>query len=267
MKVILYIVALLTIVAAAYFTRENIQLHQEQIELTNNLESDNEILRADIAKLEKDFKDQQQARKKEKSIKFEFEGNIEQQKLDLKDYIAESASFDNELESLVAKKEEIDTVIAGIKTVVQKENIPLEDVAGYFEQMADEKKQLNKQHGDLLEEVERFNGIVEKNKGTLADFQKQRIARRKRLKANGVSSLITAVDGNWGIVVIKPNTNANITENSKLIVIRGDQHIGRLTINAIEKNRILADIDYKSLVPGLRIRPGDRVILSKPVTN
>ena len=45
-------------------------------------------------------------------------------------------------------------------------------------------------------------------------------------------------------------------------------HIGRLNINAIEGDagRVLANIDFSSIVSGMRIRPGDRVILSEPLT-
>jgi len=90
--------------------------------------------------------------------------------------------------------------------------------------------------------------------------------RRKNLTANGVSSLITSVDNDWGFVIVKPHTDALIKQDSQLIVVRGDKHVGRLSINAIEEGRVLANINYGSLVSGMRIRPGDRVILGKVLT-
>ena len=76
------------------------------------------------------------------------------------------------------------------------------------------------------------------------------------------------MDNEWGFVVLKPHADSMIRRESKLLVIRGNRHIGRLTINAIEveAGRVLADIDYSSLAPGMRIRPGDRVIMSKSLT-
>jgi len=102
----------------------------------------------------------------------------------------------------------------------------------------------------------------------IEDFKKAQIKRRKNLNANKISSLITAVDNEWGFVVVKPHEGAVIRPESKLVVIRGNKHIGRLNINAIENEagRVLANIDYSSLVRGMRIRPGDRVILSEPLT-
>ncbi len=113
-----------------------------------------------------------------------------------------------------------------------------------------------------------FTEAVEKNQATLSDFKQAQLRRRSNLNANGVSSLITAVDNEWGFVVVKPHADSKIKQDSKLLVIRGNRHIGRLSINAIEEEagRVLANIDYSSIAPGMRIMPGDRVILSNPLT-
>jgi hypothetical protein len=52
-----------------------------------------------------------------------------------------------------------------------------------------------------------------------------------------------------------------------LIVKRGADFIGKVNINAIEGKRIIADIDYRSMKPGMVVQAGDSVILAKPVTN
>ncbi len=118
------------------------------------------------------------------------------------------------------------------------------------------------------DEIGIFSDSVKRNNAVLADFKEAQLKRRKSLNANKVSSLITAVDNEWGFVVVKPHSDAMIKQESKLLVIRGNKHIGRLTINAIEveAGRVLANIDYSSMAPGMRIRPGDRVILSKANT-
>jgi hypothetical protein len=47
------------------------------------------------------------------------------------------------------------------------------------------------------------------------------------------------------------------------MVVRGTRPLARLNISAVEANRVIADIDYDSLVAGARLRAGDRVILAK----
>jgi len=61
--------------------------------------------------------------------------------------------------------------------------------------------------------------------------------------------------------------NMPVDNTTKLIVKRGATLIGKLSINAIEGKRVIADIDYPSMTAGMVVQPGDAVILAKPVTN
>ena len=48
---------------------------------------------------------------------------------------------------------------------------------------------------------------------------------------------------------------------------RDGKTIGRVHPSAIEPTQTIAEIDMDTLSPGVRLQPGDRVILSKPATN
>jgi len=179
----------------------------------------------------------------------------------------EQLALDGDLEELLTKKEEINQAILEIERELVDINVPPSEIAGFVTDLENQKIDLNKRNVALNEEVAIFKGSVESNKSVIGDFKDAQIKRRKNLNANKVSSLITAVDNEWGFVVVKPHEGAQIRPESKLVVIRGNKHIGRLNINAIEgEGRVLANIDYRSLVPGMKIRPGDRVILNEPLT-
>ena len=54
-----------------------------------------------------------------------------------------------------------------------------------------------------------------------------------------------------------------ISEATKLLVIRGSQTVGKLSIVAVQGERTVANIIPDTLAAGMSIAPGDRVILEK----
>ena len=48
---------------------------------------------------------------------------------------------------------------------------------------------------------------------------------------------------------------------------RDGRLIGKVNPSAIEQTQTIAEIDLKTLSPGVRIQPGDAVILAKPASN
>jgi hypothetical protein len=51
------------------------------------------------------------------------------------------------------------------------------------------------------------------------------------------------------------------------LVERDGRKIGRVRPSAIEPTQTIAEIDLGSLSSGVRLQPGDRVILAQPVAN
>ena len=91
--------------------------------------------------------------------------------------------------------------------------------------------------------------------------------RSTRIRHNSMESVLTAVNQEWGFVVVGAGSNTGFTPQTKLLVIRDGRLIGKLQPKAIEPSQTIADIDLESLAPGVRLQPGDRVMLSEPATN
>ena len=266
MKAILYIIALVAIAAAGFFTYSNIEPHQEQLTKTDDLKRQNVQVRSQIATLVKQVSAQIKEKKAEQDKKNDLNSEIGLAVTKIRNLGKQSNELNGSLDGLKEEKANIDRLIAEVEKAAGSVGVTLEEIPEYFEEIQEEKKQLNKKQNSLLAEVERFTNEVTGKKNEVAALQSAETQRRKNLKSNGVSSLITSVDNDWGFVIIKPHTDALIKQDSQLIVVRGDRHVGRLAINAIENGRVLANIDYGSLVAGMRIRPGDKVILGRVVT-
>ena len=76
-----------------------------------------------------------------------------------------------------------------------------------------------------------------------------------------MSATIVAVNNDWGFVVIDGGQNKGITTDTKLLITRGTETVGRLNIVSVENNKTVANIVQKSIRGGLSVAPGDKVIL------
>jgi len=268
MKLVLYILALVAIGGAIFSSMNNIDMHQKQLDDTKAMENKVRIKKKEVEDMEAKFQSEEGFRVEAKKANNTLLADKDLREQDVRNFTKQSAGYDDDLNDLNAKKEKIQKVIAEIEKELEGQKIPLEEVESYVTNLENKKKDINKTNVALMDEIDVFTKAVKKNNSVLTDFKDAQLKRRNNLDANKVSSLITAVDNEWGFVVVKPHTNSMITQDSKLLVIRGSKHIGRLNINAIEgeAGRVLANIVYSSIAPGMRIRPGDRVILSKPLT-
>jgi hypothetical protein len=82
-----------------------------------------------------------------------------------------------------------------------------------------------------------------------------------------MESVVTAVNQDWGFLVIGAGSNSGFTPQTSLIVQRDGRLIGRVRPSSIEPTQTIAEIDFKSIATGVRIQPGDRVMLATPATN
>jgi hypothetical protein len=102
---------------------------------------------------------------------------------------------------------------------------------------------------------------VKKAQEELADVQKRIEERKKLFDRNKLTATIVAVNNDWGFVVIDGGVNKSITSDTKLLVTRGNDVIGKLDIIAVEPSKTVANIVQKSMRPGMNVAPGDKVIL------
>jgi hypothetical protein len=79
--------------------------------------------------------------------------------------------------------------------------------------------------------------------------------------------VVSAVNDDWGFVIIGAGSSTGFTPQTKLLVKRDGRLIAEVKPSSIEPSQTIAEIDPETLAPGARIQPGDRVILANPATN
>ena len=90
---------------------------------------------------------------------------------------------------------------------------------------------------------------------------------RKNFERNSLTSRVIEVNYDWGFVVIDAGKSAGLTEQTKLIVTRGAQTVGKISVMSVEGKNSMASIVPDAIVNGQVIMPGDRVILENLVQN
>ncbi|MBK1791642.1 hypothetical protein [Persicirhabdus sediminis] len=187
-----------------------------------------------------------------------------------KDLQAETRSMQAIERKVASVQTELDKQIESVKQIKElfgAENVELDEVGGFITDLENEVTNNTVKLEDTQLLVDGAQKAVDSNNEGIASVKKRLADRSARIASNSKSGLVTAVNNDWGFAVVNVPTDMPINTSTKLMVRRGSDLIGRLKISAIEGSRLVTDIDYKSMKPGVLIQPGDQVILQKPVAN
>ena len=126
---------------------------------------------------------------------------------------------------------------------------------------------LKKENDAKVEEIDQVSKEAEVAKKAAAESQsligrlkQQQVTRAKSIQLASRTGTISAVNPDFGFVIVNLGQNQGVSSESRLLVKRGNQLIGKLNIVRIEGNTTVADIDTKSITPGFAMQPGDEVV-------
>ena len=270
MKAILYIVAIVAIAAGGWFSYGSMSKFEALQAERKQLDTENEARKANIKKTDEEANTMEDELKKAKQSLAELESNRDNTINNAGLAKKEAATWTSKING---QKEQIDKtqdLIIQIQKSFAAEiggDIELDQIPGLVKQLEDDLKKANKDLEELQTHAKVAGDRVTASETQISELNQRITKRANRIKANALQGRISAVNHDWGFVTISIPSNMPVTSASKLIIKRGNKYIGNLKINAIEGTRIIADIDYKTVAPGIVVQSGDAVVLSKPVTN
>jgi hypothetical protein len=112
----------------------------------------------------------------------------------------------------------------------------------------------------LEKEIEVTNSLVADNGKTIGRFTEAQQQRTKSIALSQREGIINAVNPDWAFCIVNMGKSDGVSTDSRLLVKRGQQLIGKLNITQIESNQTVAEIDLKSVKGGNGVQPGDQVI-------
>lgn len=269
MKPIFHSVAILASVAGIYFSYELSSKFGEQQEQRLAFTKENKDSSDLATATEKELRDEQSKLTKsteEKSLAEQNLSNLQAAAAKAKREIATvEATLQQqnlEFDQLNKAMDEVKKILSSLGGDVTFENLPDKVKEIENDKIAKESKQ--QELATVLEGALKRLESVKEEAARLADIKAK---RDSRIRSNSRDFAITAVNQEWGFVVIGAGANQNFTPQTKLLVERDGMLLGRIQPTSIEPNQTIADIDFESLAPGVRLQPGDRVIFAEPVSN
>jgi len=265
-KVILYIVAILTIGGAGFYS-SNLSKEftkNQQHRLATIKENDEKT--HDAEGTEKELKDEQGVLKTVQNTREETKQSIAALKSKEVEFKRQVAELDTTIADQTEELKALDKTLEEIKLTLKDlgEDFTLENIAEKYEKIVAEKTALERS----LEEKETLVAGAEKqlaaNKAEENRLIEKKIERNVRIGHNAMEAVITGVNQDWGFVVIGAGSKTGFTPQTSLLVKRDGRLIGRVRPSAIEPTQTIADIDLDSLAAGVRLQPGDKVILATP---
>lgn len=105
--------------------------------------------------------------------------------------------------------------------------------------------------------------VAQSKQGDVAkvrEEEKFQMQRAQKLALNGLVATVIAVNKEWGFVMVNAGRQHGVSPEASLLVKRGNSRIARLRIVNLEEASVIADLVDESLVSGVEVQPGDKVI-------
>lgn len=169
---------------------------------------------------------------------------------------------DGEFAELKKALEEVNVILADLGGGVTLETLPEK-----IQQIEDDKKAKQTKLEELEVAIDGTEKGLVASRAELDRISKRMVERSSRISRNAMEAVVTAVNQDWGFLVIGAGSNSGFTPQTPLLVQRDGRMIGQVKPSSIEPTQTIAEIELESLAPGVRLQPGDRVILAKPASN
>ncbi|MGV3659451.1 MAG: hypothetical protein ACO1TE_04685 [Prosthecobacter sp.] len=167
-----------------------------------------------------------------------------------------------EYDAKATKQKELAAKLEKLPKDVKVETLS-EDIARLKKEKLEFEAQAEAKKKEVIAEEEKVAGI----QGRLDAVVHKIEERRKNFERNSLAARVLAVNHEWGFVVIDAGKATGLTEETKLIVTRGGQAVGKVSVMNVDNGRAMAAIVPDTVTSGEVIMPGDRVILENLVQN
>ena len=171
--------------------------------------------------------------------------------------------LDNEISGLNTQKAPIDKEIAKAENAVKEisKKFPgttLQTIAPTIKKLESDLESARQDLATKKAELDVVSKKVAANEVRIEKAEKVQADRLSSIERNSSEGVITAVNEDWGFVLVNIGKDQGVQGDSELIVKRDGIRIGNLNVVSIQPGITVADINQKGLSGS--VEPGDRVI-------
>lgn len=271
MKFVFPILAILVCGGAAYFSFTQSEKFQEYQDARLLAISTNKSVTASAEKAEVEIEEEERLLEESKKNRDIATASVENLKATATQLKNELGKVDADLAAQDVELKALDDTLKQVQQLFVDMNLG-DDVT--IDNLAEKIGEVDEDIKGKRAKMEELDALIEGARKSLATKQDEvsRLVSRKnsrdnRISLNAMEARVTAVDQNWGFVVIGAGSNSGFSPQTTLLVKRDGRLIGKVNPSAIEPTQTIGEIDFKTISPGARIQPGDKVILAKPASN
>ncbi|MGE9268851.1 MAG: hypothetical protein ACQKBY_12215 [Verrucomicrobiales bacterium] len=266
MKTVLHIIAILVLLAAAFFGFQLKGKYETQLAETADLVGKNKVISKAIDDKKTKKGEADQARGSALEARNAANAELELATAKGADLKNDLARVESRIEEAQAELDNVNKLIAEMQKAAP--GIGIDELPGEIERLKADKVAKQKRLDELDLLTTKLSTQLEKERSDISRERALLAESRERVRSSAnFQATVTAVNNDWGFVVVGAGANSGLTGNSKLLVQRGGRLIGKLSISKLENNQTIAEVVPDSLAVGARIQNGDRVILESPVAN
>jgi len=133
-------------------------------------------------------------------------------------------------------------------------------IASRYEALKQRKSGLETELRTMEEQVVKAQNDEEKARQKMGDLAQEEQKRRASVRLQGLEADLIAINRDMGFVIINAGSEHGVAPESSLLVMRGNDRIGRLRIVSVEPKVTVADIMPGSVMPGASLMVRDKVI-------
>ncbi len=252
---ILSIISIVALAGAGYLGYEN----KKNLDDTRNRLSSTKTMLANTEQTLKEtktaLKDRNEAYADLEEVKQTLEVDLETEKSKVRDHVVTIQTLTTEKDGLTAKLAEVQKILDDFPDMASIDEIKrkLADLEEANNRLLNEKKALEEEKATIVAQFEAKEKVIR-------DLNEEKLDRQKGIIRNGLEAQVTAVNPNWGFVIINAGSNRGAVTGAPMLIKRGGANIGKVRISTVEPRLSVADIEPGSVPKGVSILPGDRVI-------
>ena len=136
--------------------------------------------------------------------------------------------------------------------------VTLQNIAPTIKKLENDLENAKQDLATRQAELEVVSKKVASNEVRIQKAEKVQADRLVKIERNATEGVVTAVNKDWGFVLVNIGKDQGVEGDSELIVERDGIRIGNLSVVSIQPGLTVADISQKGLSKA--VEPGDKVV-------
>lgn len=269
MKATFYVVAILAACGAGFFSFNQSSKFQNIVKVYDDTVKTHATTTAELTNTDKNITEEKAllaASQEKQELLNQSVSALKAKETSLK---SESVKLDSDLKTQEAEFAQVQNALDQVKKALESigGDVTLETLPAKIQEIEDDKIAKTKKLEELTTLADGAEKSLVGSRAELDRLAKRMVERNSRIGRNAMQAVVTAVNQDWGFLVIGAGSNSGFTPQTALLVERDGLKIGRVRPSSIEPTQTIAEIDLESLSAGVRLQPGDRVILAEPASN